>query len=67
MAMTAEQQKQFDEIKASVTEIKETVQHSLNLQANGGYHIFNLALPIEQKLAKLEESLNAPVEEPVTP
>jgi hypothetical protein len=59
--MDATQQAQFDEIKAGVQEVKELVQNSLNLQANGGYHVFNLMLPLEKKLGKLEESLNAPV------
>ena len=58
--MTPEQQAAFDSIKAGVSEIRLLVQESLNLQANGGYHVFNLALPLEQKLDALEASLNAP-------
>lgn len=63
--MTPEQQAAFDEIKASVEEIKTTVSQSLNIQAYGGYHIFNLAIPLEKKLDKLEALLNQ--EAPVAP
>lgn len=59
MAMTAEQQAAFDEVKAAVAEIKETVSNSLAIQNVGGYHIFNLAIPLQTKLEKLETLLNA--------
>lgn len=59
MAMTADQQKQFDEVQAAVQEIKDVVHNSLSIQNVGGYHIFNLAIALEEKMAKLEAALNA--------
>jgi hypothetical protein len=59
MAMTQQQQAQFDEVKAAVAEIKDVVHNSLSIQNVGGYHIFNLAIALEEKMAKLEAELNA--------
>lgn len=56
MALTVAQQEAFDKVKAGVAEIEETVAQSLNLQANGGYHIRNLAIDLKPLLEAVEEA-----------
>lgn len=56
MALTTEQQQAFDKVKAGVAEIENTVAQSLNLQANGGYHIRNLAIKLKPLLDAVENA-----------
>jgi hypothetical protein len=57
MALTPEQQVAFDKVKAAVENIEQTVAQSLNLQANGGYHIRNLAIELKPLLKAVEDAV----------
>lgn len=56
MTLTAPQQAAFDKVKAAVDNIEQTVAQSLNLQANGGYHIRNLAIDLKPLLTAVEQA-----------
>ncbi|MNP13419.1 hypothetical protein D3C76_1057000 [compost metagenome] len=66
MALTAEQQAEFDKVQASVNEVKAAVQEiqgvvydSLSIQNVGGSHIYNLGVALNKKLDGLQAELDA--------
>jgi len=66
MALSTEQQVEYDkvaesvaEVKAAVTEMQGIVYNSLSIVNVGGSHIFNLGQKLQTKLAGLETQLEA--------
>lgn len=54
--LSKEQQEAFDAVKGKIGQLKEEIRNSLNLQANGGYHVLNELINMDRLLTKVEEA-----------
>lgn len=54
--LSTEQQAAFDAVKGKIGQLKEEIRNSLNLQANGGYHVLNELINMDRLLTKVEEA-----------
>lgn len=58
MALTAAQQAEFDKVKNKVNSLVDLMQESLNLQANGGYHVLNELRDLGRQLQRVETAVD---------
>lgn len=52
--LSAEQQIAFDAVRAKVNQLEQQIGDSLNLQANGGYHVRNELINMRTLLDRVE-------------